>query len=195
MYFSSNMEARKEEYMAHCEKDASPGDYADLFRSYGSIIFAYLHFHASSREEAEDLTLDVFTAALTNPTLLTWSGPRQLSWLKRVASNKLVDSYRRHNRRPAVALDQVAETLLDEHGPEHVALLNEDYAQLHEQIKQLSPLQQEILRLRYGHGLHTAEIAALLNKSEQAIRQMLSRTIGLLRTMYDIQPTRKGEGV
>jgi len=76
-----------------------------------------------------------------------------------------------------------------------VALRNEDYAHLHQQIKRLSPLQQEILHLRYGNGLHTAEIAELLNKSEQAIRQMLSRTIGLLRTMYDVQPTRKGEGV
>ena len=181
--------------MARYENDASPEDHAEIFKCYGPIIFTYLRLHASSREEAEDLALDVFTAALANPELLTWSGPRQLGWLKRVAANKLVDSYRRSNRRPVVALDQVAQTLLDERGPEHMALLNEDYAHLHEQIKQLSPLQQEILRLRYGHELHTAEIAALLNKSEQAIRQMLSRTIGLLRTMYDIQPTRKGEGV
>jgi RNA polymerase sigma factor (sigma-70 family) len=178
--------------MAHYENNASPQDHAELFGWYGPTIFAYLCLHASSREEAEDLALDVFTA---NPELLTWSGPRQLGWLKRVAANKLVDSYRRSNRRPVIALDQVAETLLDERGPEHLALLNEDYAQLHEQIKRLSPLQQEILRLRYGNGLHTAEIAPLLNKSEQAIRQMLSRTIGLLRTMYDIKPTRKGEGV
>jgi RNA polymerase sigma factor (sigma-70 family) len=174
------------------ENEVSPADHAEIFACYGPVIFAYLRLHASSREEAEDLTLDVFTAALTNQQLITWSGPRQLGWLKRVATNKLVDSYRRINRRPLVPLDQMTETLLNEHDPERITLRNEDYAQLYQQIKRLSPLQQEILHLRYGNGLHTAEIAALLNKSEQAIRQILSRTIGLLRTMYDIQPSRKG---
>jgi RNA polymerase sigma-70 factor (ECF subfamily) len=117
-----------------------------------------------------------------------------LSWLKRVASNKLVDSYRRDNRRPVVALDQVAETMLDASDPEYEAMRNEDYTHLHQQIKRLSPIQQQLLRLRYGNELHTVEIAELLNKSEQAIRQMLSRTIGALRLMYDVQPSRKGEG-
>jgi len=180
--------------MPHYQDDSVPEDHGEIFQRYGPVIFSYLRLHASSREEAEDLTLDVFTAALANQELLMWSGPRQLGWLKRVASNKLIDSYRRSNRRPVVALDQIAETLFDERDPELLALRNEAYAQLHWQIQQLSPLQQQLLRLRYGNGLPIAEIAELLNKSELAIRQMLSRTIGLLRTMSNIQPTRKGGG-
>lgn len=182
--------------MLNSEDEISPTDHTEMFQCYGPPIFTYLRLHASSREEAEDLTLEVFTAALGNPQLLTWSGPRQLGWLKRVAANKLTDSYRRANRRPAIALDQVAETLLDGHDPELVAQRREDYSQLHQHLQQLSPQQQQLLRLRYGHGLHTAEIAELLNKKETAVRQMLSRTIGLLRTMYNIPSTRisKGEG-
>ncbi len=82
--------------------------------------------------------------------------------------------------------------MLAEHDPESLALLSEDYAQLHSHIQRLTPDQQQLLRLRYGSELHTAEIATMLNKSEQSIRQMLSRTIGLLRTMYNVRPARKG---
>ncbi|GCE15408.1 sigma-70 family RNA polymerase sigma factor [Tengunoibacter tsumagoiensis] len=180
--------------MLNSADEISPTDHGEMFRCYGPPIFTYLRLHASSREEAEDLTLDVFTAALGNPQLLTWSGPRQLGWLRRVAANKLTDSYRRANRRPAMALDQFAEILFDENDPVLVAQHREDYSQLHQHIQQLSPLQQQLLRLRYGHGLHTAEIAELLNKNEPAVRQMLSRTISLLRTMYNIPSTRNSKG-
>jgi RNA polymerase sigma factor (sigma-70 family) len=176
----------------HEEDESLPADYSEIFSRYGPVIFSYLLLHASSREEAEDLTIEVFTLALEHEALLTWSEPRQLAWLKRVAYTKMVDTYRRSKRRPVVALDQVAHTMLAEHDPESLALLSEDYAQLHSHIQQLTPDQQQLLRLRYGSELHTAEIATMLNKSEQSIRQMLSRTISLLRTMYHVRPARKG---
>ncbi len=181
--------------MMHNGNEVSPTDLTEIFRRYSPTIFAYLRLHTSSREEAEDLTLDIFAAALTNQQLVTWAGPRQLGWLKRVATNKLIDSYRRTNRRPVIALDQIVETLLDEHDPEYIALHNENCTQLHQQIKQLYTTAAGNFHLRYGNGLHTAEIAELLNKSEQAVRQMLSRTINMLRTMYDIRPIKKGEEV
>ena len=121
-FFSSGKKHERERIcLIMYENEISPTDPAELFHCYGPPIFSYLRLHASSREEAEDLTHDVFAAALGNPQLLTWSGPRQLGWLKRVAANKLTDSYRRANRRPAITLDQIVETLLDEHEPELVA--------------------------------------------------------------------------
>ena len=41
-----------------------PADVATLFDRYGPVIFAYILKHVRSREDAEDLTLEVFTAAL-----------------------------------------------------------------------------------------------------------------------------------
>ena len=176
----------------HEEDESLLADYSEIFSRYGPVIFSYLLLHASSREEAEDLTIEVFTSALEHGALLTWSAPRQLAWLRRVAYTRMVDTYRRSKRRPVVTLDQVAHTMLAEYDPESLALLSEDYVQLHSHIQQLTPEQQYLLRLRYGSELHTAEIATMLNKSEQSIRQMLSRTINLLRTMYHVRPARKG---
>ena len=41
-----------------------PTDDAAFFDRYGPVIFAYILKHVRSREDAEDLTLEVFTAAL-----------------------------------------------------------------------------------------------------------------------------------
>jgi RNA polymerase sigma factor (sigma-70 family) len=168
---------------------------AALFDRYGEVIFAYVRGHTYSREDAEDITLEVFIAALGQENLLTrGSDTEQLAWLKRVARNKLVDYYRRAKRRPAVSLDQFTEMMLDEEAaPEEVVLLQEEHGELHRHVKSLSQLQQQILRLRYGDGLRCSEIATLLNKRESAVRQLLSRTIRVLRSMYQDQLTGKGE--
>lgn len=168
-------------------------DHETLFDRYCPVIFTYLRKQIASREDAEDLTLDVFAAALENPALPTWSGPRQLAWLKRVARNKLVNSYRHTRRHPATILDENAEAIPDPDEPEHIVLRDEGYRQLYQSIQQLPPLQQQLLHLRYGQGLAITEIAALLQKSDQAIRQLLSRTIGRLRTIHTVRPTTKGE--
>ena len=45
--------------------------------------------------------------------------------------------------------------------------------------------QRQSCWLRFAYGLRSAEIAMLLNKSEGAVRAMLSRALKLLRTVYE----------
>jgi len=162
---------------------------AALYDRYARAIFAYLRLHTPSREDAEDLTLEVFLAALEYHHLSGLSDDEQLAWLRRVARNHLIDSYRRSTRHPVVALDQVTETLYDDEvqAPERLAVRNEEYTHLHAAVKRLSVPQQQLLRLRYGDGLRFAEIAVLLNKREAALRKMLSRTLVFLRSSFEIQ--------
>lgn len=109
----------------------------------------------------------------------------QLAWLRRVAHNKIIDYYRRQQRRPTVALDDAAYMLPDEQGsPEDLVLRQERHSSLHQHISELPPLQQYILRLRYGHGLRFKEIALMVEKNEATIRQLLSRSIRVLRSKY-----------
>ena len=126
-------------------------------------------------------------AALEHDDLADLQAEAQLAWLRRVAHNKLIDSYRRHARRAAVSLDTVMDAVYEDEAqaPEQVAIRHEELAQLREAIGKLSPLQQQVLQLRYSHGLRFAEIALLLDKREDAVRQLLSRTLALLGSIYN----------
>ncbi len=155
-----------------------------LYESYGHIIFGYLRLHVRSLEDAEDLLLEVFLAALERNNLAGLAPGEQLAWLKRVAHNKLLNVYRRARRTPQVALDAIVETIFEEEGPEQLTLQQEERRQLLAAIRKLPPLQQHLLQMRYGDGLRCAEIAVLLNKREAAVRKLLSRSIISLRQVY-----------
>lgn len=155
-----------------------------LYERHGRAIFGYLRLHMRSVEDAEDLLLEVFLAALEHDNLAAWSPGEQLAWLRRVAHNKLLNVYRYTSRNPQVALDSVMETLLETEGPEQLALRQEERNQLLTSLQKLPPLQQYILQLRYGDGLRCSEIALLLNKREGAVRKLLSRSIIFLCQVY-----------
>jgi RNA polymerase sigma factor (sigma-70 family) len=167
-------------------------DSLSLYDRYGQAIFAYARLHVPSREDAEDVTLEVFTAALENDNFSGLQEGEKLAWLRRVARNKLVDIYRRSTNHPDVALNQVMETVFDDEAstPEQIMLQREVREHLYRAIRTLSMLQQQVLRLRYGDGLHFGEIAVLLHKREEAVRKLHSRALALLRTKYKLQTVR-----
>ncbi len=175
---------QQHEFILH---DDSPG--AALYQRYAPGIFAYLYRETSSREDAEDILLEVFLAALERENFLAASEKEQQAWIWRVAHNKVADHFRRFARHPSVSLQQVMETLYgnEDMAPEQVTLKQEEYARLYATVKELSELQQEVLLLRFGHGLSCAEIAPVLEKSEAAVRMLLSRTLKLLRVIYKKQ--------
>lgn len=161
-----------------------PADDAAFFDRYSPVIFAYILKHVRSREDAEDLTLEVFTAALEKNMSGQIRPEEQLAWLKKVTHYKLIDAYRKRQYRKVVNLDLFAETLYGDDEPERIALQREISLQLHQRIQQLPALQQHLLYLRYAYNLTSTEIGVLLNKSEVSVRQQLSRTRKLLRASY-----------
>jgi RNA polymerase sigma factor (sigma-70 family) len=160
-----------------------------LYQRYAPAMFAYLRQHTPTREDAEDVLVDVFLAALEYSKFPVFSEKEQLAWLWRVTHNKAVDHYRRSKHRQSVDLEQVAETLYDDDNlaPEQAALRQEEYTHLQSYLQNLSPLQQEVLRLRFTNDLRCAEIAAKLGKREGTIRVMLSRAMNVLRSIYEHQ--------
>ena len=157
-----------------------------LYQRHWLALLATIRQHINSCEDAEDILLDVFLAALESRTLLSMSEQHQEAWLRRVAYNKCMDLHRRTSRRPAFPLEAHVETLYGDErlAPDQAALRQEELEQLQRHLAALSTDQQEILRLRFAEGLPCAQIAARMRKSEGAIRTMLSRTLHLLRGIY-----------
>lgn len=157
-----------------------------LYQRHWLGLYSAIRQHISSGEDAEDILLDVFLAALESSTLLSMSEHHQEAWLRRVAYNKCMDHHRSASRHPAFPLEAQVETLSGDEGlaPEQAALRQEEVELLQRHLAALSKEQQELLRLRYAEGLPWAQIAERLRKSEAAVRTMCSRTLQLLRSIY-----------
>jgi RNA polymerase sigma factor (sigma-70 family) len=161
---------------------------AHLYQRHAPAILTFLCRQVPTREDAEDVLLEVFQAAVESETLPKLDESKQRTWLWTVAHNKATDHHRRIRRRPvfSVGLEEIEEVLSadDTSAPEVVALRQEMYAELRTHVASLPELQQEILRLRFAHGFKCSAIAQRLNKSNAAIRTMLSRSLNLLRDSY-----------
>ncbi len=160
---------------------------AALYRQYAPVLLMYLRRRAASWEDAEDILLEVFLAALEQPQLGAISADQQLFWLRRVAQRKLVDYHRRAARRPTVALDSIGDTLVEDKDlePEQIALRHEEQSEVFQAFQRLPETYQEVLHLRFGYDLRCAEIGTILGKQEGAIRALLWRALKLLRACYD----------
>ncbi len=163
--------------------------YAEVYRRYASVLFAYVCQHVSSREDAEDIVLEVFLSVLKNQQFPTFGQDKQEAWLWAIARNKMVDHFRRTTRQRQISLEWLAEPLYADDGssPEQISLAHEEHQLLARAVRKLPDHQQEVLRLRFGHDLNSNEIASVLEKSGASVRVLLSRTLRLLRGHYKDQ--------
>jgi RNA polymerase sigma factor (sigma-70 family) len=168
-------------------KSSSADDfYAAIYQRYAPALFAYVYQHTSSREDAEDIVLNAFLSVWQNQQFPTFAASKQAAWLWTITRNKMVDHYRHTARRPQVSIEWLTEPLYADEGsnPEQVSLVHEEYAQLIYAVRGLPKIQQDVLRLRFSHGLNSDEIGSVLEKSGTAVRMLLSRSLRRLRKHY-----------
>ena len=153
-----------------------------LYDKHVSAIYRYVYYRVRDDAEAEDLTSDVFMRALK---AMPRYEPRQafLAWLYRIARNAVIDRARRGNRQVSFedALQHPdADRVVD---PTSEILAASDSATLRSALAKLTPLQQEVVVLRFLEGFSTEEIAKIVGKREGTVRGIQFRAIGALRQL------------
>ena len=161
-----------------------PQAFAALYQRYLTRIYRYLRTRANSEEDAADLTQQVFLNALDALPTYHERGLPFAAWLFRIARNVATDYHRR--RRPTVTWDLVPETLqaTGDGGPEAALLQQEALTRLRSMLARLDPDKRELLALRFAAGLTAPELAAVVGKSEAAVRKQLARTLHALKERY-----------
>src|ERR1700751_4614167 len=77
-------------------------------RHYGSV-YRYVRRRATGRDDAEDLTQEVFAAAVAALGEARVESPPPLSWLYTVAQRRLIDAARREQRTDVPAEEQATD--------------------------------------------------------------------------------------
>jgi RNA polymerase sigma-70 factor, ECF subfamily len=150
-------------------------------------LFAYVHRHCRRREDAEDITAEVYVAAVAS--IDRFRGEASiLTWLIGIARRKLVDAARRRGRRPELLEIDLPPGTADMGAlfrgegersglgsPESALERQEAAARLHREVTALPVPQREALLLRCVEELSLAEIAQVLGRSENAVKGLLRR--------------------
>jgi RNA polymerase sigma-70 factor, ECF subfamily len=172
---------------------ASQGDpaaFGTLYDRHVSAVYRYVYYRVRDDADAEDLTSDVFMKALR---AISRYEPRQafLAWLYRIARNSVIDHVRRGGRQ--VSFEDALEhpEVHNAIDPDLEVLAGSDKAALRTALGQLTPLQQEVIVLRFLEGYSTDEIARLIGKREGTVRGIQFRALGALRQLI---PSREALG-
>src|SRR5919108_1449442 len=77
-----------------------PLRFAELYESNFERVYAFIAYRVRGREEAQDLTAEVFHEALAGIQRFEWQGKPFAAWLLGIAARVLADRWQRLGERP-----------------------------------------------------------------------------------------------
>lgn len=158
--------------------EAASGDrdaFAEIYEGLVEAIYGYLYWNLGSREDAEDLTEEVFLRCLVN---IGSYDPRRgafKAWAFRIARNLMVDHQRRGSRRAQSGLEEELEQDLP--GPPEKAEEEERARTLREALEDLTFMQRQVILMKFFAGMSNAEAASALGRREGAINALQHRAL------------------
>ncbi len=156
--------------------------FGSLYDYYQPRIYRFVLIKVGRREEAEDLTHEVFKNAWLNIESYKDMGFPFSSWLYKIARNQITDFYRAAK----------GETSIDKIDPEYFAIpasIQLDLAdkmeieRVKDAIQELKPEYQDILVMRFIEDMSVKETAESVEKSEGAVKVLQHRAMKELKNI------------
>ena len=159
----------------------SPEAFSELYEHYMPLIYRYLLRRTGNVEVAEDLTATSFEKALRHLEKFQWKDVSFSAWLYRIATNTLVDHYRREGKRKETALQDLEGVLKSPMGAGEEEI--EQVALLMDLVQKLPQSSQHVLALKFYQGLSHAEMCQVLGLSKKTLTMKIYRSLKALRTV------------
>jgi RNA polymerase sigma-70 factor (ECF subfamily) len=179
-------------WAAESEQTAeSKADVAALVREYSGVMYRVAFSILRNAAEAEDAVQDAFLRVVQHRERLNGVKDAR-TWLIRIVWNLALDRKRRvspEQMDEAVVAAMVAKELPADERMAEARRLVEVYGA----IDRLPKREREALLLSVIEELSTAEIAAVVGRSESSVRALLFRARERLRERLDSARTRGGE--
>jgi len=153
-----------------------PSRFADLYERNFYRVYAYIARRVGDRNQAEDLTADVFREALAGIGKFEWRGVPFAAWLLRIASRVLADYWTRSGREAGNPAPELNASV-----PAEI----ERSAMLFQLVDRLPEAQFRVIHMRFVEQKSIREIALELDRSEGAVKQLQLRAIENLRAAME----------
>ena len=154
-----------------------PRRFAELYELNFDRVYAFIARRVHNREEAEDLTSEVFHQALANIQRFEWRGTPFAAWLYRMAANAIIDRWQSVSKQQVDPRRDAAD----------LAALEEieQRAMLFQLVDSLPPDQRRVIMQRFVEQKSIREVADELGRSEGAIKQLQLRALENLRARME----------
>jgi RNA polymerase sigma-70 factor (ECF subfamily) len=165
-----------------------PSRFGELYENNFERVYAYIARRVGNREEAQDLTAEVFHQALANLARFEWRGLPFAAWLLRIASNAIADRWKSKAREHGSPTSD--EPLSHDIDMEDV----EQRAKLFRLVTTLPDDQRRVIEMRFAHEKSIREIAKELGRTGGAIKQLQFRGLETLRDQLVASSAKKSTG-
>jgi RNA polymerase sigma-70 factor (ECF subfamily) len=161
-----------------------PGAMAQLYDSYGSLVYSRVYSLVQNHAVAEDLVQEVFLRIWNRAKSFDETRGSLSVWILAVARNRSLDYLRsRESRleRKSSTLDRnsMANSLLK---CENEAVRFDLFGRLAAAVQKLSFSQRTVLKLAFEEGLSHTEVAQRLQQPLGTVKTQIRRAIHCLRT-------------
>lgn len=165
--------------------------FGQLYERYVEKIYNYVYYRTGNERDAEDLTARVFFRAMQHLESYEDRGFPFSAWLYRIAHNLVANWHRDHSRRQVFSIDNLDHWFVTQDGPESAAERIDDKEKLLQAIQRLPADRQDLLIFKFVEQLTNAEIGAIMDRSEGAIKSLYYRTLQELRMELAEKPRRQ----
>ena len=163
---------------------AQSGDtsaFDQLVIRYSPRLYGMIYHMTSNKEDANDLTQDVFAKAYRS--LRRFRGRSSFyTWIYAIGTNMTLNFLKKRNRRAAWSLDNLDSGIQNDEAmvdlahaanPRHQSDLNELQEKLNEALQSLSNRHRAVVTMFDIQGIPHAEISKILKVSEGTVRSRL----------------------
>lgn len=157
--------------------DGDKPSMAKIFDKYREHVYRYAFMITKDCAASEDIAQDVFIKVIKNASSFRYNRSLK-AWILQITRNTTLN-YLKHCSYSESLGDDIYEIKSGEDYFSHVEFLD--------MLKNLNPADQEVILLRIVYGLKHKEIAEILKKSPQAVRQQYRRAIQSLKNSIMIE--------
>lgn len=160
--------------------EGDAGAFGELYDSNVDGVFRHVRYRVGQVQEAEDITAQVFLNAWQSIRRYRPMGFPFVVWLLRIADNLVISSYRKNRHLNHTVPEEVTASIPDQRSL-GMADQQVEHEMLRQALSQLNGDQQRVLLLRIVEDLPSAQVAAIMGKSDGAVRVLQYRALLALR--------------
>lgn len=169
--------AGAEEDLVSRAQEFDPEAFGEIYERYYNGVYRYIYYRVGEQHLAEDLTMEVFLRTMEAIDTFSFRGVPFSAWLYRIASNLVIDHYRRQSQ-AAMSLEERLVSDGDHSRQQFEAEFT--HQALRRALSELTEDQQQVIILKFVDGLSNQEVAQVLGKTEGAVKSLQHRALAAL---------------